>query len=63
MARREVFTDEDRVAIWRYDEARRLGYETADCHTIAAQQHVDLHELAALIAAGCPTELALEILL
>jgi len=54
-------TTEDQVAAWRHQQAQQLGYEHVDCEHIAYST-VDLHQLAALIAAGCTRRLALDIL-
>lgn len=58
-----VTETDDPVGVWRYDEACRLAYGPVECHIIALALQVDLHELAALTAGGCPRGLALDILL
>lgn len=50
----------DQVLAWRWDSARALGYTPDDCWTIA-RGTCDLHELAELLARGCPSETALRI--
>ncbi len=47
------------VHAWRAEQLRRLGFPRILAETFAGL--VDWHEIAALIARGCPPELALEI--
>jgi hypothetical protein len=54
--------DEERlIRAWRVEQLRRLGLSRAVSETFAPL--VDWHEVAALMARGCPPELALEIAL
>jgi hypothetical protein len=56
----EDTTDEELVIhAWRAEQLRRLGLPRALAETFAGL--VDWHEIAALVARGCPPELALEI--
>ena len=53
-------TDEElSVHAWRAEQLRSLGFPRTLAHTYAGL--VDWHQIAALIARGCPPELALEI--
>jgi hypothetical protein len=55
-------TDEEVVA-WRVEQLRRAGCERAAAEILARRSHVDLHEAVTLLERGCPSRLALEILL
>jgi hypothetical protein len=48
---------------WRFSQLARSGYDLGEALTLAANEHVDLHRAADLIAGGCPPSLALRILL
>jgi len=56
-------TELERVEQWRAEELERGGYKPADAARLAASHEVDLHAAVALLKNGCPSELALEILL
>ncbi len=58
-----VETELERVERWRADELMRAGYDPAGAITLAARLDVDLHSAIALLERGCPTDLALQILL
>ena len=55
-------SEEDRVARWRLEQFRSLGFEMAEALRLAVSQ-ADLREARALVAAGCSLPLALQILL
>ena len=56
----EDTTDEELlIHAWRVEQLRRLGFPRILAGTFAGL--VDWHEIAALVARGCPPELALEI--
>jgi len=56
----EHTTDEDLlIHAWCAEQLRRLGLPRILAETFAGL--VDWHEIAALVARGCPPELALEI--
>lgn len=55
-------TEAERVERWRIEYALDLGYAPASALTIALSA-ADLHHLEDLIRAGCPHELAAQILL
>lgn len=52
--------EEGRIYSWRLEQLERLGYPTSDAAELALSP-IDLHQLAALIRAGCPHELARKI--
>jgi hypothetical protein len=54
-------TSDEELSIhaWRAEQLRRLGLSRTLAETFAGL--VDWHEMAALVARGCPPELALEI--
>ncbi len=54
--------EEARVARWRFDQFRALGYDNDDAFLLTISC-VDLHAARALVGEGCPPDLALEILL
>ena len=51
--------EEAKVHSWRSEQLRNLGLSSAIAKRFAGL--VDWHEIAALVARGCPPELALEI--
>jgi hypothetical protein len=56
----EHATDEElAIQAWRAEQLRRLGLSSILAQTFAGL--VDWHDLAALVARGCPPELALQI--
>jgi hypothetical protein len=58
----ELFEDtneEAKVQFWRVEQLRKLGLSSWIARDVAGL--VDWHEIAALVARGCPAELALEI--
>jgi hypothetical protein len=54
--------EETRVARWRFDQFRALGFELADAVFLTASR-TDLHAARTLVEKGCPIPLALRILL
>jgi hypothetical protein len=56
-------TELDRIEQWRAEELERAGYGAREAARIAAQHDVDLHRAVDLLRAGCPVEVAVEILL
>ena len=58
----EAEVEETRVARWRFDQFRALGFEVADAFLLTASR-VDLHAARTLADNGCPPALALRILL
>ena len=55
----EAEPEQTRVARWRFDQFRALGFEVADADGVT----VDLHAARTLADRGCPPALALRILL
>jgi hypothetical protein len=55
-------TDEDVVA-WRVEQLLRAGSDPCCAVILAKRRHVDLHEALDLLERGCPSKIALEILL
>jgi hypothetical protein len=56
----EYTTDEElAIQAWRANQLRRLGLSDAHAETFAGL--VDWRKIEALVASGCPPELALEI--
>jgi hypothetical protein len=59
----EEFDLEDgRVARWRFDQLRSLGFGDEQAWLLAASD-ADLHHTRSLVGAGCPLHLALRILI
>ena len=58
----QVEVEEDRVARWRFDQFRALGFDNDDAFLLALSP-VDLQGARTLIAEGCSVRLALRILL
>ena len=50
------------VRSWRLEELERAGYTMADAEQLADLTYVDLHLATGLLRQGCPSELALRIL-
>ena len=55
--------EDDCVRSWRLEELIRAGYEVEDATEIAFHLDVDLHDAAALVHRGCPSALAVQIVL
>ncbi|HZO95878.1 MAG TPA: hypothetical protein VFB42_00750 [Gaiellaceae bacterium] len=58
-----IETEAERVQRWRVEELERAGYSPAQAAELAARPDVDLHHAVELLASGCPSDLALRILL
>jgi hypothetical protein len=58
----DVEVEETRVARWRFDQFRALGFEPDDAFLLTISR-VDLQATRTLIEAGCSVPLALRILL
>ena len=56
-------TESARVERWRLEALERGGYDHESAALIAERQDVDLHGALALVARGCPPEIAARILL
>jgi hypothetical protein len=51
------------VAAWRAEQLEMAGYAAQAAAELATRQDVDLHVAVGLVERGCPTDLALKILL
>jgi DNA-nicking Smr family endonuclease len=60
--RRSRVPDEQVVA-WRREQLRRAGCRRFEAGVLARELTVDLHRAVALLERGCPSRIALEILL
>ena len=58
-----VETESERIARWRAEELVRAGYEAGDAVELAGRSDVDLHRAVELLERGCPSAIALRILL
>ena len=56
-------TEIERIERWRVEELERAGYEPRAAGRLAVRHDVDLHTAVELLERGCPTDLALKILL
>ena len=56
-------TELERIERWRADELIRVGYDAHQAMQLAIRHDIDLHSAAQLLERGCPTDLALQILL
>jgi hypothetical protein len=56
-------TEIERIERWRAEELERAGYEPRAAGRLAVRHDVDLHTAVDLLGRGCPSELALKILL
>jgi hypothetical protein len=54
---------EDEVVAWRREQLRRAGCRRFEAEVLARELTVDLHEAVALLERGCPSKVALEILI
>jgi hypothetical protein len=58
-----VETEAERVERWRADELIRAGFDPDSAQKLASDLTVDIRRAALMLEQGCPTELALQILL
>jgi hypothetical protein len=58
-----VETEAEKVERWRAEALEKVGYDHDSATQLAARHDVDLHGAVELLEAGCPPELALQILL
>ena len=56
-------TETERIERWRAEELQRAGYEPRAAGRLAVRHDVDLHAAVDLLERGCPSDLALKILL
>ncbi len=59
----ETHNETGLIEAWRAEALGRAGYTAADAAMIAARHDIDLHLATDLLRMGCPTDLALRILL
>ncbi|MDX6543322.1 MAG: hypothetical protein QOK32_925 [Gaiellaceae bacterium] len=53
----------ERIQQWRAEELERAGFRPGDAVELAARHDIDLHYTVELVRAGCPHDVALQILL
>ena len=61
VAQREAAFEE--ILDWRFEQLRRVGYDRDEAQLVSRRLDVDLHQAVDLLRSGCPSELALLILL
>lgn len=54
---------EDEVVAWRREQLSRAGCRRFEAEVLARELKVDLHEAVELLERGCPSRIALNILL
>jgi hypothetical protein len=54
---------EDEVVVWRREQLRRAGCRRFEAEVMARETRIDLHEAVELLEHGCPSKIALDILL
>jgi hypothetical protein len=59
----EIHEEHGLVEAWRAEQLEQAGYGAVAACELAMRQDVDLHVAVRLLSQGCPTELALKILL
>ena len=57
-----VETETEKVERWRAEALEKVGYDAISARELATRPDIDLHQAIALVEAGCPPALALEIL-
>jgi hypothetical protein len=55
-------TELERIEQWRAAALARAGFSAEQATTLAARHDVDLHTATDLVAAGCPPDVAFDIL-
>jgi hypothetical protein len=53
----------DLIDAWRAEELERAGYLPSEAAEIAVRHDIDLHLAVDMLGRGCPSDLALRILL
>ena len=56
-------TEGERVMMWRWERLMEAGYGEHQSTVLANCDWVDIHEAVALLEAGCPPNVAAQILL
>jgi hypothetical protein len=59
---RALATD-DEVVAWRREQLRRAGCRRFEAEVLARETTIDLHQAVELLERGCPSKVALNILL
>ena len=59
---RALGTD-DEVVAWRREQLRRAGCRRFEAEVLARETRIDLHQAVELLERGCPSKIALDILL
>jgi hypothetical protein len=54
---------EDEVVAWRREQLRRAGCRRFEAEVLARETRIDLHLAVELLERGCPSKIALDILL
>ena len=54
---------DDQVFAWRREQLTRAGCRRFEAEVLARELKVDLHQAVKLLERGCPSQIALEILL
>ena len=54
---------DDQVVAWRREQLTRAGCRRFEAEVLAREPRVDLHEAVELLECGCPSRIALNILL
>jgi hypothetical protein len=62
-AETDLYDETELILAWRTEALERAGYSPAAAAAVAARHEIDLHQAVGLLERGCPTELALQILL
>ena len=63
-AQLEFPTDEaELIEAWRVEALERAGYLPSEAAELAVRHDIDLHRAVGLMKRGCPSDLALQILL
>ena len=59
----DLSKEEVRVLLWRAEQCLRAGYAPAEAATIALDTTIELEEARKLRRLGCPSELAVRVLI
>jgi hypothetical protein len=59
----EITDESQLIEAWRFEALERAGYLLSDAAELATRLDIDLHRAVDLRKRGCPSELALRILL
>ncbi len=58
-----IVAETELIEAWRAEALQRAGLTPAEAAEVAVRHDIDLHRAVDLLERGCPTELALRILL